>query len=168
MRTSALVPWGTLMVGPGKMPLYPATVVSSPGTMFARPNLSVSRYLTNGPALSTPWADGSSTGGRRNRFTKGTGVFLGASWLATAATFSPRPPTRNPEPPTATAPLSRLRLVTSRSDMELLTHLSDSRPAECHLCAALARITDAVPAGHARKSSSAAVMPPITLNAAGP
>ena len=43
IRTSVRVPCGTRMVGPGKIPLYPAMVVSRPGTMLAWPSFWVSR-----------------------------------------------------------------------------------------------------------------------------
>jgi hypothetical protein len=42
-RSSTRVPCFALMVGPGKIPLYPVTVVVSPGAMDASPAFCVTR-----------------------------------------------------------------------------------------------------------------------------
>ena len=54
IRSSIRVPRFARMVGPGKMPLYPATGVDSPGRIWARPSRSVRAKWSTGLAGSPP------------------------------------------------------------------------------------------------------------------
>src|ERR1700754_2166838 len=87
--------------------------------MLACASFWVSRYFWNGPFSSTPSATGISTGGRRNIFVYGVGVFLDETLLDLAKTSPPAVATRSPPPPSARAPRSRSRLLTFPRVIEL-------------------------------------------------